>query len=39
MPKGIIGIPEQLRGLKRRLRTASQPPPAVESARELAKTK
>ncbi len=39
MPKGLIGLPEQLRGLKRRHRPVAPPPAASEPAPELSKTK
>jgi urea transport system permease protein len=39
MPKGLIGMPEQLRGLKRRIRPAPQAPEVTEPAAELSKTK
>ncbi len=43
MPKGIVGIPEQLRGLKKRFidkrKKAEDVPPAVNATEELAKTK
>ena len=45
MPKGIVGLPGQLQGLRRRLRrskptpAAPVPMPATESAQQLAKTK
>jgi urea transport system permease protein len=39
MPKGIIGLPGQLRGLKGRFRPAAQQSPAVEPPKEPAETK
>jgi hypothetical protein len=41
MPKGIVGLPEQLRSLYGRFRRKATPAPttAVESKAEMAKTK
>jgi urea transport system permease protein len=41
MPKGIVGLPEQLRSLRDRVRPKSAPAPAMadESKPEMAKTK
>jgi hypothetical protein len=39
MPKGMIGLPEQLRDLKRRFRPAAPPQPEPEPIRETSETK
>lgn len=41
MPKGLVGLPEQLQGLRRRFRPkpAPEPLPPAETPQELAKTK